>query len=95
MIKTSYQYDEIPYLSAPSICSHPDHLATLANYFGFQAPQANRCRVLELACGNGINLISMAQTLPHCTFLGFDLSKSSIAEGTDIINMIGHCRPVN
>jgi tRNA G46 methylase TrmB len=40
--------------------------------FGLAPAAAERCRVLELGCGDGANLLSMAQTLPSSSFVGVD-----------------------
>jgi SAM-dependent methyltransferase len=39
------------------------------------------CRVLEIGCGDGWNLIPMAYFLPGSRFYGVDLSTAAIAEG--------------
>jgi methyltransferase-like protein/cyclopropane fatty-acyl-phospholipid synthase-like methyltransferase len=51
------------------------------------APVA-RCRVLELGCGDGGNLIPIAYTLPESQFLGLDLSERSIAQGQQMIQAL-------
>jgi SAM-dependent methyltransferase/methyltransferase-like protein len=38
----------------------------------------DRCRVLELGCGNGGNIIPMAEALPGSSFVGIDLSQRQI-----------------
>ena len=53
-------YDEIPYESQSFSQSHPDRLATIATLFGMTPPPVQRCRVLELGCAMGANLIPMA-----------------------------------
>ena len=55
---------------------------------GLPAPPPERCRVLELGCGNGGNLIPMAYVLLESTFLGLDSAGSAIARGREQI-----CRP--
>lgn len=67
-------YDEIPYSSIPHPDSHPDHLATLGRLFGLSPAPVTRCRVLELGCAGGGNLIPMAFHLPGSEFLGVELS---------------------
>jgi len=84
-----YGYDEIPYFSNPSYLTQPGHLAALAAYFNLQAPPVDDCRILELACGNGINLISIAQMVPNSSLTGIDMSEASIEEGQQIINALG------
>jgi methyltransferase-like protein/protein-L-isoaspartate O-methyltransferase len=61
--------------------THPDRLATLANLFGLKPAPVERCRVLELGCGDGGNLIPMAFGLPLSTFVGIDLAERPVAKG--------------
>ena len=74
-------YEEVPYPSRAFAETHPDHLATLARLFGLTPPPVERCRVLELGCAAGSNLIPMALSLPGSHFVGVDLSSRQIAEG--------------
>jgi SAM-dependent methyltransferase len=74
-------YDSVPYESKSFVETHPDHLATMAILFGLEPPDIDRCRVLELGCSHGSNLIPMAAALPGSTFVGIDLSTAQIAEG--------------
>ncbi|MGV8073237.1 MAG: methyltransferase regulatory domain-containing protein [Syntrophobacteraceae bacterium] len=67
-------YDEIPYSIQPYPQTHPDHLATLGRLFGLSPTPISHCRVLELGCAGGGNLIPMAYQLPESEFLGVDLS---------------------
>lgn len=85
----STSYDELPYDSHPYDRTHPDHLCTMARLFGISAPQTDRCRVLELGCAAGGNLIPMAASMPEATFVGVDLSGRQIAEGQNLIDEIG------
>jgi SAM-dependent methyltransferase len=72
-------YDQVLYNSLPASQSHPDHMATLATLFGLSPAPVENCRVLELGCGNGANLIPMALTLPGSQFAGVDLAGVPIA----------------
>jgi len=71
-------YDEFPYESAPVAHSHPDRLATLGRLFGLTPPPIERCRVLEIGCSSGGNLIPMAEMLPQSEFTGIDFSAVQI-----------------
>jgi methyltransferase-like protein/2-polyprenyl-3-methyl-5-hydroxy-6-metoxy-1,4-benzoquinol methylase len=82
-------YDEVPYESYPFSQSHPDRLATIATLLGLKPPPVGRCRVLELGCASGGNLIPMALTLPETTFLGIDLSRRQIADGQRVVDTLG------
>ncbi len=74
-------YDEIPFPSQPLPLSHPDHLAALGRLFGMQPPPIDRCRVLELGCATGGNLLPMAERLPDSHFVGIDYSQAQLIEG--------------
>lgn len=81
-------YDDIPYSSHPFPQSHPDRLAAVARLFGLEAPAVDNCRVLELGCAMGGNLISMAQKYPNARFVGIDASSRQIAEGWKIVDAL-------
>ncbi|MBW1802422.1 MAG: methyltransferase regulatory domain-containing protein, partial [Deltaproteobacteria bacterium] len=69
--------------------THPDRLAVLAALFGMKPCAVEKCRVLELACGNGSNLIPMAYGLPQSRFTGIDAARAPISSGRDMINALG------
>ncbi|HEY1507842.1 MAG TPA: class I SAM-dependent methyltransferase [Solirubrobacteraceae bacterium] len=71
-------YDEIPYTSFPHSPSHPDQLATVAFLHGLNPPAVASCRVLELGCGAGANLLGMAYGLPGARLVGLDLAQGAI-----------------
>ncbi len=74
-------YDEVSYPSYPFAQTHPDRLATLATLFGVTPAPIDRCRVLELGCGDGSNILPMALILPNSRFVGVDLAAQPIARG--------------
>jgi len=74
-------YDEIPYLSKPIDATHPDRLASVAALFGMNPAPVTACRVLEIGCGSGGNLLPMAYHLPGSRFTGIDLAGQAIVEG--------------
>jgi len=82
-------YDDLPYPGGPFAQTHPDHLATIATLFGIAPPSVEGCRVLELGCGDGGNLIPIAFALPKSSFTGIDLSGSAINRGQKLIEAVG------
>jgi SAM-dependent methyltransferase/methyltransferase-like protein len=82
-------YDAVTYPGKPFSQTHPDRLATIAALYGFPAAPPERCRVLELGCGTGGNLIPMAYVLPGSTFLGLDAARSAVARGQEQIAALG------
>ena len=52
------------------------------------AAPADHCRVLELGCSDGTNLIPMAATLPESRFVGIDLSERQISDGQKVVEAL-------
>ncbi len=86
---TKYIYDQIPYPSVSHSKSHPNRLATVATLRGMEPAPVEQCRVLEVGCAGGGNLIPMAANLPESTFVGLDLSAHQIARGQAMIAALG------
>jgi len=98
----STPYDEVFYPGQPYELTHPNHLATIATVYGMQPARVERCRVLELGCGVGGNLLPMAFQYPSSEFVGVDLSGSTIGRGRQNIAALGlnnisllHCDIIN
>lgn len=75
-------YDEYRYPGRFYPQASPERMAALATLFGLSPAPVERCRVLELGCGEGGHLVPLAYMLPESTFLGIDLSPASIARAT-------------
>jgi SAM-dependent methyltransferase/methyltransferase-like protein len=86
---TIASYDELPFDSGPVTNSHPDSLATVATLYGMSPTPIERCRVLELGCSTGGNLLAMALSLPEATFVGIDLAPRQIDDARKLADAIG------
>ena len=82
-------YDAIPYLSRPFRESRPERLQAVAALFGLASAAPERCRVLEIGCSMGGNLLPMAVDHPGSQFLGVDASSRQIAEGWKTVERLG------
>lgn len=82
-------YDEVPYTGRPYADAHPERLATMAALHGVQTAPVERCRVLEVACGDAANLLPMAYAFPQSEFVGFDLAAQPIEAGRRLAARIG------
>lgn len=82
-------YDAIPYPSYAYPSTSPGNLATLAILSGRDPAPVESCRVLELGCGEGGNLLPMAATLPGAEFVGVDLAGSAIGTATRLAGQLG------
>ncbi len=89
MAKNKTSYDTIPYPSLPFPETHPDRLSAVARIFGLDAPDLADCRVLELGCSMGGNLIAIGQNHPGSRCVGIDASSHQIAEGWKTVEALG------
>lgn len=87
--KSATSYDELPYPGAAQAWTHPDQLATKATLGGMQPAPIEQCRVLELGCGDGTNLLAMAFGLPNSHFVGIDLARKPLEGGIAIAKNLG------
>lgn len=85
----SDSYDSVPYVSFAYAYTHPDSLCSLGRLFGLTPASPWRCRVLELGCASGGNLIPMAEQLPECEFVGIDRSRVQIDRGRALVGELG------
>ena len=82
-------YDAVPYGGGAIAGTRPDCLAATAKLRGLEAPDVHRCRVLDLGCATGGNLLAMALAFPDSQFFGVDLSPRQIAAATSTAREIG------
>lgn len=86
-IITSYENTPYPYLGYQQ--THPDTAASIATILGLTPTDVEHCRVLEVGCAVGGNLIPMAFALPDSHFVGFDISPAQIKAGQAMIDEMG------
>ncbi len=82
-------YDQVPYELMAFPQMHIGSLAAIGRLFGLRPADPRHCRVLELACGLGGNLLAMAESFPDSQFLGFDLSNRQITTGYKLAHAVG------
>jgi methyltransferase-like protein/2-polyprenyl-3-methyl-5-hydroxy-6-metoxy-1,4-benzoquinol methylase len=86
---TPNTYDAVLYPGFALAQAHPDRLATLATLFGMKPADVAHCRVLELGCGDGTNLISVALGLSQAECVGIDLAAAGIRKGQAVVQELG------
>jgi len=89
VVSLGRSYDNVPYPSHAFRQTHPDRLACIAKLFGMTPRSVERCRVLELGCASGGNLLPMATLLPESEFVGIDLSQVHIDEANATLTRVG------
>jgi SAM-dependent methyltransferase len=80
----TFAYPGFPYPK-----THPDCLAAMAILHGLNPAPVEQCRVLEIGCNEGANLIPMAYVIPAGEFVGFDLAGLRIEQGQERIRELG------
>src|SRR4051812_45135960 len=64
-------------------------MAAQARLFGLPGFAVQECRMLELGCGDGGNLLPLAAAFPQATFVGLDLSGGAIERGRALAQEAG------
>jgi len=82
-------YDEVPYDGLTHSETHPSLLATVGALMGMDPAPIENCRVLEIGCAQGYNLLAMAVNLPESEFVGIDFAPVQIEEGHRAIAELG------
>jgi SAM-dependent methyltransferase len=82
-------YDQVEYPSAALLQAHPDRLCAVARMFGLRAAAPQRCRYLDVGCGDGTHVIACALGLPEARFVGVDLSAAAVERGQQLIAHLG------
>lgn len=71
-------YDAVDYGGNAHGITAPNRVGGVARLLGMTSCAPSTARVLELACGNGANLIPLASRWPGASFLGIDLAETAI-----------------
>lgn len=82
-------YDAVDYPGHPFADTHPARTGAIGVVRGLDPAPIRHCRVLELGCGDGANLIPMAHALPDATFVGIDLARRAIHRGRAAADELG------
>lgn len=79
----SSSFDALPYRHGAIPATHPARLGAIARLLGRGAAMPDRCRVLELGGGEGMNLLPLAERFPDSQFVGVDFSAEQIRVGEE------------
>lgn len=82
-------YEEVPYDGLTHSETHPSLLATVGALMGMTPAPVESCRVLEIGCAQGYNLMAMALGLPDSQFVGIDIAPGQIAAGRAALAELG------
>lgn len=84
-----FSYDRYKYPSLVFEYIRPDRLGAMAALHGLNISNIERWRILELGCGDGANLMSIAYSMPDTDCVGIDLSTERIREGRETAESLG------
>lgn len=85
----SFAYDVLQYPSHVHPQMHPSRLAAVARLHGIPAAAPAACRLLEVGCGDGLQLLTLATAYPRSRFVGIDMSKAAVARGEAMRTRLG------
>jgi SAM-dependent methyltransferase len=82
-------YDRFEYPGFAYPATHPARLEAIARLFGLRPKPVEQSRVLELGCGDGGNLLSLAQALPGARLVGIDAAAGAVERGNRLARAAG------
>ncbi len=82
-------YDDLVYEGRAFPQAHPERLCVIGSLFGLNPKPVEKCRVLEIGCATGENIIPMAFHLAESEFVGADISLVQIQKAQETINELG------
>jgi tRNA G46 methylase TrmB len=72
----AWETAEYPPMSYP--CADPAKARAVACAAGLDAPEPERARILEIGCGEGHHLLTLANRWPRAVCVGLDISPKAI-----------------
>ncbi len=84
-----FAYDQVAYPGAADPRIQLRNLEVTAAMFGAQPAELSRCRVLELGCADGTNLLPFAIEFPESHFVGVDLAEERIRVAKEVADEAG------
>lgn len=82
------QYNDVPYISKSFHYTLPEKQKTVLQLLGFETPDLENARVLEIGCSFGGNIIPFAISHPNAKIIGIDLAETQVNEGNNIIKFL-------
>lgn len=82
-------YAAVSYVGCAHHDTHPMYIRPIATLLGLDPAPPSRCRVLEIGCAEGRNIIPMAAGLPDSRFVGLDLSERHIEVARESSEALG------
>ncbi|MEZ4265983.1 MAG: class I SAM-dependent methyltransferase [Myxococcota bacterium] len=82
-------YRAMSYAGCAHHDTHPMYIRPIATLLGLEPAPLSRCRVLELGCAEGRNLLPMAAGHPDARFVGLDLSERHIQVARECASALG------
>ncbi|MEO1982849.1 MAG: class I SAM-dependent methyltransferase [Fuerstiella sp.] len=79
-----FEYDRIAYPGTADGQIQLRNLEVVASMFGLHAAELRNCRVLEIGCADGTNLLPFAAEFPNSEFVGLDLAAAQIQEAESV-----------
>ncbi|ODU38096.1 MAG: hypothetical protein ABS98_16800 [Lysobacteraceae bacterium SCN 69-48] len=88
-MSTAFAYDALEYPAHVLPQMHPSRLAAIGRLHGLACAPPSRCRLLEVGCGDGLQLLALAMAYPQSQFVGIDMSRNAIARGEAFRQRLG------
>lgn len=84
-----FQYDRVDYPGVADGVIQLRNLEAVASVLGLNPGGINACRVLEIGCADGPNILPFAIEFPNSAFVGVDLVKDRVCEAQQASEKVG------
>lgn len=88
-VENDFEYSRVAYPGVADGIIQLRNLEAAATVFGLQPAALNSCRVLEIGCADGPNILPFAAEFPNSQFMGVDLVADRVAEARAAAESIG------
>ena len=85
----TFSYDLVDYPPLIHAAMQPAKLAAIGRLHGIAAASPQQCHLLEVGCGDALQLLALAQAYPDAEFVGVDMSVNAIARGQELSTQLG------
>lgn len=82
-------YDQVAYPGLVHPFATPDRLSVFGALFGLSVEPPPGATIVELGCGDGMNLLAIAQRFPDATVIGVDTSEVALATARRRLSTLG------
>jgi hypothetical protein len=84
-----FTYDQVAYPNYVHPAADSEYACVAGRFYGWRGRDPATASVLEIGCGEGVNLMAIAGAFPKSRCVGFDISARAVARGQQLAAAAG------